>query len=472
VYGVAVDTGGVVFGEPERLPTLHPCWTGQTTPVLAAGRGGYLAVWASRDTVASQNTDLCGIRLGADGQVLDTASFPVALHHYNETDPALACGESSYAVVWVRSIGGQFVTIVTESGGVLDQRGVRFASSGAGPDIAYGAGQFLVAWYWDRSQDEIRAARVLEDGTVLDPEGFIVSVGTEAKANPAVGFDGENFLVAWEQGQRVCAARVRPNGTVIDPNGFLVTPRYQSRQPVVAFDGTNYLVAWADWSSYRCCGTRVTPDGRVLDSALVKLSQGGRYCRAPRASFDGHNYVVAWEDNWSRAGIRGSLVTPGLAVIDSFYLQPPTDWGLSSPAIACGPGGGLLLCSGRTEPWMPWGDTLPRIWAAPLGLPGEDFRRPVTGGASGDSLSSGLPAGFSVWPGQFRRSVRLVVATGMEVHGFHIYDASGRCVRVLDRESRDWDGRDDQGASLPAGVYLVEAVGPGPVERRKVIKLE
>jgi hypothetical protein len=305
---------------------------------------------------------------------------------------------------------------------------------------------------------------VEEDGYVLDPGGFTVSVGTATKTNPRVCFDGENFLVVWEQDNHAWAARVRPSGTVIDPYGILVTS-YESRQPDVAFDGENYLVVWTDHYSDYGYGTRLSPAGQIIDTSRVKLSWGPwpSAVRRPTVAFNGDNHIVVWEEGWSRGGLRGSLVTPGLVVIDSFYLPPPTDWGAYAPAMACGPGGGFLVFSARTDPGMPW-DTLPRIWAAHLGLPPD---------AVGDSaMLQGVRGDFEVRPAMFRQSAQLMVPASLDIAGFRVYDAVGRCVRKLGRDAVAWDGRDASGRTVPAGVYLIELNGRACVECRKVVKLE
>jgi hypothetical protein len=56
-----------------------------------------------------------------------------------------------------------------------------------------------------------------------------------------------------------------------------------------------------------------------------------------------------------------------------------------------------------------------------------------------------------------------------------IFDARGRVVRTLAAEllpsgshSRQWDGRDNRGSAVPAGVYLVRVKLDGVVQTRKV----
>lgn len=462
-YAIGVDTSGTTTGEPTMLNPLTHLWAGQVEPELVRGRENYLLAWESRPAYAT-DADICGIRLDEAGRLLDTVAFAIARHPRAEYAPGMAYGDSTYLVVYRSYSRGLRASRVTEDGRGLDLYGIHLSDPGDAPQVAYGGGVFLVVWYWDTREDEIRAAREEEDGYVLDPGGFTVIAGTDTKRSPCVAFDGENFLVVWETDYYVKAARVRPSGTVIDPYGFYVTS-YQSRQPDVAFDGENYLVTWTDRSSYQTYGTRITPGAQHLDTARVRVSWGGyEYdCRAPRVAFNGENYVVAWEDNWSRPGIKGTLVSPDLVLLDSFDMPPPTTWGAYAPAMACGPGGGFLVFSARTDPGMPW-DTLARIWAAPLGLPPD---------AVGDSaMMQGVQDRFEVRPVMFRQSVQLLVPASVGNAGFRIYDAAGRCIRELGREAVAWDGKDASGRAVPAGVYLVELAGRAGDERRKVVKLE
>ncbi|NTV03793.1 T9SS type A sorting domain-containing protein, partial [bacterium] len=56
-----------------------------------------------------------------------------------------------------------------------------------------------------------------------------------------------------------------------------------------------------------------------------------------------------------------------------------------------------------------------------------------------------------------------------------VYGVDGRLVRALWQGTReagdfmvDWDGRGDQGRSLPSGTYFLRATGAGGVDTRKL----
>ena len=59
-----------------------------------------------------------------------------------------------------------------------------------------------------------------------------------------------------------------------------------------------------------------------------------------------------------------------------------------------------------------------------------------------------------------------------------VYDAAGRVVRTLvdgPKDAREygaiWDGRDEQGRALPAGVYFYTLRSPGYASTKKMILL-
>lgn len=148
------------------------------------------------------------------------------------------------------------------------------------PACTLGKTVYLVVWsdgtrQADQAQANIYCARLdAATGKPLDQAGICVCAAEDLQEFPAVAFDGTNFLVAWQDLRNgndydIYAARVSEQGKVLDPDGFPVAkqPSNQAR-PAVAFCGSSFLVVWMDgrqYPVYGLYGARVSPEGKVLD---------------------------------------------------------------------------------------------------------------------------------------------------------------------------------------------------------------
>ncbi|WP_437550013.1 MYXO-CTERM sorting domain-containing protein [Sorangium sp. So ce367] len=208
-------------------------------------------------------------------------------------------------------------------------------SLGAQSDAAVASDgtNFLVVWSdWrgdlTTSSDgaDLYAARIAPDGTVLDPRGIPISTGPGAQEQPAISWDGTNYLVAWSDHQtgtnsQVYATRVSPLGSVLNPGGMLLNPGYRGGgSPSIAFDGARHLVVWIgvppDSATSSLVGTFVTPEGvATIAPAFTGISGSSPVVASARGSF-----VVAWsrynsgtldyEVRMSRVSAAGGILDP------------------------------------------------------------------------------------------------------------------------------------------------------------------
>jgi hypothetical protein len=206
-------------------------------------------------------------------------------------------------------------------------------------------------WSDNRSGEPvIYGARVTPQGTVLDPSSFVVSQATYSQWYPALGFDGANFLVVWQDYRSgsydIYGARVAPQGTVLDPEGFVISQAADWQWfPALGFDGANFLVVWEDWrgSDSDIYGARVTPAGTVLDPEGFVISQAADGQLSPALAYDGTNFLAAWEDyRGSGLDIYGARVSPGGVVFDSGPVVRQ-EGGQNRPKLARGAGSQLFL---------------------------------------------------------------------------------------------------------------------------------
>lgn len=186
------------------------------------------------------------------------------------------------------------------------------------PGLAYGSGVYLATWSDYRVLEAgIYGARIDTNGTVRDPDGFMIS-DNFTWANTSVAFDGANFLVTWAAASGVYGCRLTPEGVILDPTGIAVSNMGECLSVSVAFDGTNCLIVWATWTDIY--GARVDTAGSVLDTVPIPIctEPGGQ--SYVDVAFDGRNYLVVWQDERSgsiNADIYGARVDTAGVVVDT-----------------------------------------------------------------------------------------------------------------------------------------------------------
>ncbi|MEN8164506.1 MAG: hypothetical protein ABFS37_10290 [Acidobacteriota bacterium] len=202
--------------------------------------------------------------------------------------------------------------------------GVRHVAAGGGDEHRR---RDLVVWVDDRTPGkDVYGARIAEDGTILDPGGFLISDAPDNQYYTDVAFNGTHFLVVWSDYRNgdwdIYGARVTPNATVLDPTGIQIysAPNNQA-YPSVASDGSGWLVSWGAIGEIEIRGARVAADGTPLDPSGIVISSGAEQRLWPDISFDGTNFFVAWQDTRSGTttgdwAIYGSRVTPAGTVLD------------------------------------------------------------------------------------------------------------------------------------------------------------
>jgi len=145
-----------------------------------------------------------------------------------------------------------------------------------------------------------------DDGEFLIDTSVVVVFAPDDQSEPAVAFDGANFLVVWEDcrsGSDYCdiyGARVTPQGTVLDPAGFVISQAADDQySPAVSFDGVNFLVVWEDYggSDLDIYGARVTPAGVVSDSGPVVRQEGSQ--GAPALARGAGNNIFLVYQGWA-----------------------------------------------------------------------------------------------------------------------------------------------------------------------------
>ncbi len=376
IYGARISLDGVLL-DSNPIP-ISNVPGGKFYPAVAFDGTNYFAVWADN---RSGNNDIFGARVTPDGIILDPLGLPIAKSLSSENEPYVAFGDSNYFVVWSRPRGDSadiYGARVTCGGTVLDSNGIPISVAPASQGCVHvcsGAGMYLVTWDDKRNGwFDIYGARVLPDGTVLDPQGIPIEIGqgtdefsrsvfngtnffinyesvigsfhyiqarrmtvdgvlvdtmpitisnngSQIVYCNAVAFDGLNHFIVWGNRSNyeddIYGARVRIGGQVIEPNGFLISYSANCQfRPCIDTDSSNYFVVWQDVreDSGDIRGARITPAGSILDPCGFSICPRASNQERPALSFDGRNYLTVWAE---RGRIYGTRVSPSAVVLDT-----------------------------------------------------------------------------------------------------------------------------------------------------------
>jgi hypothetical protein len=306
IYGARVTSAGSV-SDPDGI-AICTAPAEQYVPTIGAGSEGYLVAWLDHRNGRSGSFDIYGTRLTWAGVVQDVDGIAISLATRDNAATAsprvAACG-NRFLVAWAdESI---FAKQVSHDGAVLGSEPIAVGQSAQREEVpatASNGQDHLVVW-WHGRGSHIVGARVAGNGTVLDPDGLTISKDG-ASGRPRVASDGNDFLVVWSQGG-VWGARVSRAGTVLDPGAIAVSRLFGSTSPAsIASNGRNYLIVWSysfvpdddslPASPSHIHGTRLSPDGNLLDENELEFTDGEGNQTSPKVASNGAEYLVVWEE--------------------------------------------------------------------------------------------------------------------------------------------------------------------------------
>jgi MYXO-CTERM domain-containing protein len=269
--------------------------------------------------------DLRAALVARDGLTVRVTQIPVAADVGRQRRPGVGRAGSTHLVTWVLDEGAAVrARRVDLLGVVLDAAPISIAEreldSTSYPAAASNGQDFLVVWDAPSTQGgrDIRAARVKQDGTVLDPEGVVVWHTAGAISRPEVRSNGAHYLLAWsESGSEspgVRGLRVDASLNMLEAQSLLLGPA-GGQTPDVATDGKAWLVVWDQGGAV--LARRVDAGGALADAEPLLLAAGPGN-ELPDASSNGELYAVAWTHERAEGwyDLRATRVTADGAVLD------------------------------------------------------------------------------------------------------------------------------------------------------------
>jgi hypothetical protein len=308
--GALLDAGGIPISNTPEFDCLEPA--------LAYDGNNFIATYSTivGDIVLDYN--VLARRINSDGQLLDTNGFTISGGSGIQKSPAVLFDGADYMVAWEDNrigndqIDAAFIDaagVVTPADGFEVSKGFNNQLFG---DIAFDGTNYMVVWSDSRNEINMNifAARINDQGVLLDQQAIQITTGEVDCNDPAIAFNGSNYLIVWEKESDIFGARLSKAGAVLDPEGFAI---YQDtlaqNKPAVASDGQNWMVVWEDGRNSSTeketdiYGAVVTPDGSVVQPQSIPIAVYQADQINPDIIYDSINYVAVWQDY--RAGIAG-----------------------------------------------------------------------------------------------------------------------------------------------------------------------
>jgi len=288
IYGTRVSPAGQVL-DPGFI-TVSAGDDRESYPAVTSDGQYFFVSWQDERL---DSVDIFGARIDNEGNLLDPIGFPISRAAHDQYTPTTAFGTYTYLVAWsdlrhnaddaLEEIYGARVLM---DGTVLDQNGFPIALNGNSfiwPALAYGHQEFLVVWTLT-SNANIMGNRVDEAGQVLDANPISISNAAEAQSYPKVTYDGMHFFVVWRDNRSgnldIYGARVSAGGTVLDPDGQIISADQEYEyvsgiasgsqgQTLVAYD--RELYRWSppyDQSRVGCRLVNTIDDDTVDDDTI------------------------------------------------------------------------------------------------------------------------------------------------------------------------------------------------------------
>lgn len=318
--------------------------------IVAVGCGGHPAEPSTdasvdarpRNVIEAAAPTIAG-EVAVDGWLPGTTGTPANAQ-------AIAFDGTNYLVVWADARDSNATDIwgarISATGAILDSDGIRIAAAPgfqADPAVAFDGTQFLVAWVdkKDGTESDIAAATVAVDGTVTALPAVATTPSSETA--PAIASNGSSALLTWIADGQLVGARF--TGSFGASFAITTGPLPAGGATLAARPGGAYLVAYTETSPATkedIRGVFVSASGAV--GTPFDIANGNAPERDASATFDGTNFDVVWSGNYTGVEIYGTRVTTAGTVLESHAEGARTIGGKiinsatgyqEAPSIAC-----------------------------------------------------------------------------------------------------------------------------------------
>ena len=372
-----VVSGAWIAPDAASLGTLIPvalAATPQEEPAVVHDGQRFFVAWIDRSCdLDGPSGKVYGARVSPDGQVLDPAGILIQAGPRRKLALRAVFDGVSTTVLWAEHLGSEETALkakrVSPQGVVLDAAplDVHQGILGAPYMASRVQGGTLVVW-------ESFRVYIDSSGQVTAPTLHANADGWDFRR--AIASDGGGYLVVWvhlvslQEPEQILGARFDAQGSPLGAEfliGEVGLGRRVTSAPAVGFDGQHYLVVWDELGGVGhgdVRAARITPAGQVLDPAPILVEPAGpcspceitSFKGLPAVTFDGQRWVVAWRappGPNKPASLEGAALTPDGVVDERFTLSATTE-SEAQPGLAADGAGKSLVAYTRMLPGAPY----------------------------------------------------------------------------------------------------------------------
>jgi hypothetical protein len=270
LHGAVINSEGIVQTKTEIWNSYH-----RFAPSIAFDGNKFFLAYKRYSIVATLTYNSTGVVV-----------YPFEIPHYGGDvyyDPEIVFGDSSYLVIWPCDGDGRVFGL---EGRMLSPNGMMgdlFNIIREPPDhisLAFSGENYLVAL---EEFDNVYGERIDASGVPIPSANIKISVKPTIEQKPEITFGGSNYLIVWQDDRNgtdfdIYGARVTPSGEVLDTLGLPISLADSNQvNPEITFDGENYIVVWEDYRSgieSDIYGAKVDTDGNVIESFLISTQEG------------------------------------------------------------------------------------------------------------------------------------------------------------------------------------------------------
>lgn len=363
-------------------------------------------------------------------------------------------------------VGGNLLDTPSDGGGI---NLIMTANEQIDPAISWDGTNYIVLWRELKRDNrdagfDIYGARITPNGTLLDAGGIAIATSDNNEGPPAIAWDGASYLAVWSNGgTNIMGTRITPAGVLLDgppdTGGIVIgeNPLIQI-DPALAWNGSNYLVVWAEYEKigticlppiFTCTyvnenlhGSLVAPDGSLTRSDFGVATSISQTPENPAVESDGGDYMVIWE---ACAAVNSAPLCFGIVGIDEIRARRFGASGFALGDSVFTDGTLISSASGVRSPKIAWGGTNYLIvWTDARGV------------TSSDIYGARLSSDTTLLDGPPGNTGGIAISTAADYQTTPVISTVGQNFLVAWRDERSGTDSDIYGARINSAGQLID----------------